>query len=255
VRQQHQRRQPQPAAAKTPDPAAEGIVAEIRQRLRAAANPRAAQEWRRTLGEDVPCHGVPAQQAHGIAMDFVRRMRTNGLGIAIDVADPLWRGGVLEEGLVADEIVNAQGRHVGGGEFDRFDAWMENVTNVVNADGLATHLVSRAVAAKPSLVARLRDWAKSNNRFRRRAAVMSFTPMAREGRFLTDALGVAETVIADPDEDVQAGVGMLLLEAARLQPDRVVEFLKRVKDRVPPNVMRIATSKMQPAHVRALQGA
>jgi 3-methyladenine DNA glycosylase AlkD len=84
---------------------------------------------------------------------------------------------------------------------------------------------------------------------------MAFTPMAREGRFLTDAFSVAELLMNDPDPQVQAGVGTLLLEAARMQPERVVEFLKPLKDKAPASIVRTATSKMQPGHRSAILGA
>ena len=232
----------------------ERLVESVRQRLRAAANERAATEIKRTYGEDVPCLGVASAQLSQIGLEKVRQMRTGGLPLSLAVADPLWRSGVLEEGLVATQIVNAMGRHIGGGDFDRFETWAGFLTNTANADGLALHLVSRALAAKPSLVNRLREWVKSPNAVRRRAAIVSFVPLVREGRFLTDALSVVEEVMADQDPQVQEGAGLMLMEASRLQADRVVEFIRLWHRKSPRQLLVKATTKLSASQREAALG-
>ena len=233
------------AAAAPPDPqAVDRLVQEVRRRLTTSANEKTAAEHRRAYGEGVPCYGVKTSQVHHIGLDMVRRMRTGGLVLALEVADPLWRSGNLEEGLVGTQVMGAMGRHIGGGEFERFEAWAEALTNQANADGLALHLVSRSLAARPSLVNRLKEWAQSSSVERRRAAVMAFVPMVREGRFLTDALSVLELVMEDAALGVQDGAGQMLLEASRMQADRVAEFLRLWKDKSPRKLLSKATEKL-----------
>lgn len=226
----------------------------MRKQLTAAANDAVARDVRQALGAAVPCYGVPASHVHAIAIDIVRRTRTGGLALALDIAGPLFRSGNLEEGMIAAEVVNAQARHIGGGDFERFESWLGAVTNAVNVDGLA-HLVSRAVAAKPSLVNRLKEWAKSPNRLRRRAALVPFGPLVREGRFLTDALSVAELVMTDTDPEVQDGVAGILMEASRLQGERVAEFLLAWRGRAAPELLRLGASKLTPDRRAAVLGA
>ena len=247
----------QRAAPPGPAPSAEVVaklVEDVRQKLRAAANEKAAAEIKRTYGEEVPCLGVPSSQVSQIGLEKVRQMRTGGLALSLEVADPLWRSGVLEEGLVATQVVNAMGRHIGGGDFGRFETWAGFLTNAANADGLALHLVSRALAAKPSLVNRLREWAKSPNAIRRRAAIVSFVPLVREGRFLTDALSVVGEVMADSDPRVQEGAGLMLMEASRLQADRVVEFIRPWQGKSPRQLLAKAATKLSDSHRAAVLG-
>lgn len=255
VRQRGPRKAQPAPEQRAPSPLAAPLVDEVRTRLAAAANDATARETRQVLGARVPCYGAPPSQVHAIALDIVRRTRTGGLALALDIGDPLWRSGNLEEGMVAAEVVNAQARHIGGGDFERFESWLGAVTNVVNADGLAQHLVSRAVAAKPSLVNQLKEWAKSPERLRRRAAVVPFGPLVREGRFLTDALSVAELVMTDTEPDVQNGVGALLVEASRTRGDRVAEFLSAWKSRTAPEVLRLGVSKLTPDQRATVLGA
>jgi len=226
---------PQPA----PDAAAvEKLVEEIRAQLQRASrggHPKAAD-------------------VHRLGLDFVRRMRTGGLALAMAVADPLMRSGDIEEGMVGNQLVAAMVRHIGGSEFDRFDQWVDALTSEINTDGLASHIISRAVAGKPSLVNRLLEWTKSPSPWRRRAAVLAFSPMVREGRFITDSFSVAEKLLNDPDETVQRGVGMMLIEASRLKADRVFEFLEPRKGDCAKLVLSAAAQKLSQAQRSALLG-
>ena len=62
---------------------------------------------------------------------------------------------------------------------------------------------------------------------------------------MTDALELAELLMQDTDEEVQRGVGAMLLEATRLRADRVVEFLQEWKGRCPQLILQIAATKLQ----------
>ena len=230
-------------------------AAEVRQRLASAADPRAAAEHRNRYGDAIACHGVPVPQANRIGQDFMRRIRGAGLPLALAVADDLFAGGNLEEGVAADVILSAQARHVGGAEFAHFDKWLDNLTNELNADALAAHMVSRSLAGRPSLVKTLREWARSPQPLRRRAAAVAFTPLVREGRFLTDSLSVAELLMEDEVVLVQQGVAALLVDASRLQAERVADFLEEWKERSPQALLRAASDKLQPGQrSRVLDG-
>ena len=237
-------RRPQPQQPAPDTEAIERAVGELRRRLKQASSPREAEGARRSLGKDVPVYGVKAADAHRIGLELVRRLRSAPPVLSLDIADALFTTGNLEEGLVGAQVLGAMARHIGGGDFARFDAWAGSLTNAQTADGLAMSGVAKALAAKPSLAAQLAEWAKSPLPWRRRAAVSSFIPLVREGRFLTDALTVAELVMTDAHEDVQRGVGTLLLEASRLQSARVVEFLQTWKGKAPRLVLQIAATKL-----------
>jgi 3-methyladenine DNA glycosylase AlkD len=78
--------------------------------------------------------------------------------------------------------------------------------------------------------------------------------MVREGRFITDSFSVAEKLLNDPDETVQRGVGMMLIEASRLKADRVFEFLEPRKGDCAKLVLSAAAQKLSQAQRSALLG-
>ena len=167
-------------------------VEDLRKRLGRAARSEVAAQLKASLGGGVSCYGVKPAEVHNIGLETVRRVRSPGLPLTLAISDALFKSGKLEEGLIGAQLVGAMARHIGGGDYDRFDSWAGTLDNAQTADALATLCISRAMAAKPSIAMRLLEWAKSDHPWRRRAAVMSFAPLVREGRFLTDALEVAE---------------------------------------------------------------
>lgn len=219
-------------------------VNDVRNRLKRAGRPDVAGQKRKSLGADVSCYGVKPPDVHQIGLDALRRVRSAGLPMTIAIAGDLFSTGNVEEGIVGAQMVASLARLVTGNDFDAFDRWANGLTNAQTADALGTSCISPAMAAKPSIALRLQDWAKAESPWRRCAALAAFVPVVREGRFLTDALSVAELVMTDEHEDVQRAVGTMLMEAARLQADRVVEFLKMWKDRSPKLLLQTAATKL-----------
>lgn len=242
------RRYQRPTSAPPPDPTlVQSSAEEVRRRLRQAGRKDAADRIRREAGRDVPCYGVPSADVYRIGLDLVRRLRAAGLPATLAIADNLFRTGNVEEGLVGAQIVGALARLITGDDFQRIEPWGDTLTAPQTADALGASCLSPALAAKPSLVKTMREWARSSNPSKRRAAVSAFGPLVREGRFMTDALEVAEVVMQDGSEEVQRGVGTMLMEATRLKADRVVEFLMEWREQSPRLILQAAATKLAPS--------
>jgi 3-methyladenine DNA glycosylase AlkD len=220
------------------------IVSEVRARLNKAGRQPLADEIRKTYGADVDCHGIKAADVHNIGMDYVRRLRSPGYPLTLAVADELCMSGNLEEGVIGAQLIGAMARHVAGGDFERFERWGAKLSNGLTAEAIAFSCISKAMSAKPSIAMRLLEWTKSESRWKRIAAVTAFSPLVRDGRFMTDALTVAEPLMSDGDELVQIAVGTMLMEMTRLKADRVVEFLGPLKDSAPQSILQLAATKL-----------
>ncbi len=250
------RRQQRPSPAPPVDAEfVESAVAGARRQLQNAGNKRVAEQLRKDAGRDAPCYGVASADVHRIGLDLVRKLRARGLPATLAIADPLFRSGNIEEALVGGQIVGALARLITGADFERIAPWGETLASPQAADALGANCLSPSLAAKPSLVKTMREWARSGNPSQRRAAVAAFGPLVREGRFITDALDVAAVVMEDADEEVQRGVGAMLLEATRLQAGRVVEFLEDWRDRSPRLILDLASVKLQPAQRAQVLGS
>jgi 3-methyladenine DNA glycosylase AlkD len=117
---------------------------------------------------------------------------------------------------------------------------------------MCTGLISETVRKDPKLVERLLDWTNSENRWRRRAAVVSLVPIARKGEMLNDVFRLADRLMEDPDDMVQKGVGWLLKEASKRHPEEVREYLLRWRLKTSALVLRYASEKL-PSDKRVLK--
>ena len=107
------------------------------------------------------------------------------------------------------------------------------------------------VLAKPKRAACLHRWARSSDRWHRRAAAVGFVRGARQRMFFDHITRVSKQLLADQDDMVQKGLGWLLRETAKADPRRTVPLLMRIRDRAPRQVLRTACEKL-PASSREL---
>jgi 3-methyladenine DNA glycosylase AlkD len=101
----------------------------------------------------------------------------------------------------------------------------------------------------PEYVHRLEEWAKSENRWVRRASAVTLILPARKGMFLKEILEIADSLLEDRDDLVQKGYGWMLKEASRLHQKEVFDYVMRKKAAMPRTALRYAIEKM-PAELR-----
>jgi 3-methyladenine DNA glycosylase AlkD len=96
------------------------------------------------------------------------------------------------------------------------------------------------VAAKPARAKAVFRWAKSENRWRRRAACVTLIRGARGKMFLLEIQKLSNTLLGDHDDMVQKGLGWLLRETAKCDAKRTVPYLMKIRGRAPRLVLRTA---------------
>ena len=126
-----------------------------------------------------------------------------------------------------------------------FERWLSaSVSNWAECDTLCNHAVGSFVDAFPAYVKRLKSWAASDNRWKRRAAAVTLILPARHGRFLKDVFDIAGILLEDRDDLVQKGYGWMLKEASKLHPQEVFEYVMKNRNVMPRTALRYAIEKM-----------
>src|SRR5208337_4295687 len=101
-------------------------------------------------------------------------------------------------------------------------------------------LLAPMVAAEPARCREVFLWAKSPNRWRRRAACVALIRGARERRFFAEIVRLSKQLLHDEDDMVQKGLGWLLRETAKADPKRTVPYLMKIRKNAPRLVLRTA---------------
>jgi 3-methyladenine DNA glycosylase AlkD len=115
----------------------------------------------------------------------------------------------------------------------------------------------------PDYITQLKVWAKSPNRWMRRAAAGTLIAPARKGMFLDDILEIATILLLDKEDLVQKGYGWMLKAASMSETfvkgdeqtkkkhlDAVFNFVMKNKAVMPRTALRYAIEKM-PADLKA----
>ena len=89
-------------------------------------------------------------------------------------------------------------------------------------------------------------WAKSRNRWRRRAACVALIRGAREKKFFPEIMTLSDSLLNDEDDMVQKGLGWLLRETAKYDRKKTVPYLMKIRSQAPRLVLRTACETLPP---------
>jgi 3-methyladenine DNA glycosylase AlkD len=172
-----------------------------------------------------------------------------GLAFLLRVADQLFSGRNLEEKIFGVFLLEHLTDEFGDGEFKLFESWLPRISSWADHDALVHSLISPMVVAKPGRTKRVFLWAKSGNRWLRRAACVALIRGARQKMFFPEIKRLTAMLLADEDDMVQKGLGWLLRETAKFDAKRTVPYLMSIRGRAPRLVLRTACETL-PAGAR-----
>lgn len=217
------------------------IAAHIRRVLQDGGSAPHSEDVQRFFKEEVKSRGWYTGELRKVAVRFRRTIvREQGMDFLLEVADKLFSGRVLEEKAFAVVLLERQTKQFGSREFRRFASWLDRITNWADHDALAHYLLAPMVCADPARCREVFRWAKSRNRWHRRAACVSLIRGTREKQFFPEIVRLAGMLLSDNDDMVQKGLGWLLRETAKADPQRTVPYLMKIRKSAPRLVLRTA---------------
>jgi len=154
--------------------------------------------------QEVRSRGWYTAELRKFAVRFRRSiLRERGMDFLVHVADELFSGKILEEKIMGVFLLEDQTESLGDREFQLFTSWIDRISSWSDHDSLVHCLLSPMVAAKASRSREVFAWAKSPNRWRRRAACVALIRGARERHFRPQILRLANQLLHDQDDMVQ----------------------------------------------------
>lgn len=217
------------------------IADHIRQLLRNGGSAPHSEEVQWFFKEEVKSRGWFTAELRKVAVRSRRSIvRELGMEFLVQVADQLFSGRVLEEKVFAVFLLEKQTHLLSEKEFRLFSSWLDRVSSWADHDGLAHYVLAPMVSAQPDRRREVFRWAKSRNRWRRRASCVALIRGVREKMFFPEVVRLSEMLLADDDDMVQKGLGWLLREAAKYNPKRTVPYLMKIRKRAPRLTLRTA---------------
>jgi 3-methyladenine DNA glycosylase AlkD len=225
----------------------ESIAAEIRHLLRNGGSAEHADGVQWFFKDEIKSHGWYTGRLRSVAIRFRRRIRKEfGLDFLLRVADKLFAGRVLEEKVFAVFLLEKMTEEFDDAEFRLFESWLPRISSWADHDGLVHYLIAPMVASKPDRTARVFRWAKSPERWHRRAACVALIQGTRRKMFFSEIRRLSDLLLSDEDDMVQKGLGWLLRETAKADAKRTVPYLMSIRKQAPRLVLRTACETLPP---------
>ena len=226
------------------------IAAQIRRKLRDGGSAEHAQGVQCFFKDKTKSHGWYTADLRRAAVRLRRELRKErGLDFLVEVADHLFSGPVLEEKVVAVFLLEKLDSEFGENEFRRFESWLDRISSWADHDALVHDLIAPMIAGNPARSKTVFRWAKSPNRWRRRAACVALIRGTRARMFFPEIQKLSDLLLADEDDMVQKGLGWLLRETAKFDAERIVPYLMKIRGRASRLVLRTACETL-PVAVR-----
>ena len=226
------------------------IAAHIRRVLKDGGSAPHSEEVQWFFKEEVQSRGWYTAELRKVAVRFRRAiLREQGMEFLLAVANRLFSGRILEEKVFAVLLLEKQTKDFGNKEFRLFASWIDRVSSWADHDALAHYLLAPMVYAEPKRCREVFRWAKSRNRWRRRAACVALILRPEQKSLFPEIVRLSNQLLQDQDDMVQKGLGWLLREMAKADPKRTVPYLMKIRGRAPRLVLRTACETL-PATTR-----
>jgi len=221
------------------------VISSIRKELQDHADPEIRKNARRYFKEDIVCYGMKTADGAAIAKKYWKEVKGREKPEIFALCEELYRSGHMEEAFIVSTWAHLLKDRYEPEDIAVFRRWIDtHISNWVECDGFCNHTMGEFIEQYPEYIEELKRWTQSGNRWMRRAAAVSLIIPAKHGRFLDEALEIADLLLLDQDDLVQKGYGWLLKEASRKHTDEVFSYVMQNRRAMPRTALRYAIEVM-----------
>jgi 3-methyladenine DNA glycosylase AlkD len=221
------------------------VLSSIREELKQQTDEKTRASAQSFFKEPVTFYGVKTATVNKIASKYFRDIKHLGKQEIFSLCEQLLRSDYSEEAFVAFNWSYRLSRQYEPPDFNLFENWLSKyINNWAKCDTLCNHTIGTFIEQYPQYIEDLKRWAKSDNRWVRRAAAVTLIIPAKKGDFLEEIFQIADILLHDNDDLVQKGYGWMLKEASRTHQQEVFDYVIRNKETMPRTALRYAIEKM-----------
>lgn len=221
------------------------IIEQVKSALETVSSEQNRLSGQRFFKENVCLIGVKSSDVRNVSKvcyDLVRDVKKDKL---FELCEELWESNCMELCFIACDWSLKRKKEFAETDFKVFEKWVSSyITNWATCDTFCNHNVGEFVMKFPNYVERLKIWAKSDNRWVKRAAAVSLIIPARKGLFHKEIYQIADILLLDSDDMVQKGYGWMLKSASQYDQKAVFDYVCSKKSVMPRTALRYAIEKM-----------
>jgi 3-methyladenine DNA glycosylase AlkD len=221
------------------------ILQQIRLDLEANVDQHTKETAKRYFKEAIKVYGVKTADVGRIAKKHWPHVKTLGKQEIFGLCEELYKSGYMEEAFIVSDLMPRYIENLQASDIDTFRRWIDTcISNWAECDGFCNHTIGDLIEKCPEIVPEVKSWAKSQNRWMKRASAVSFIVPAKRGEFLSEAFEICDALLMDGDDMVQKGYGWLLKEESRLHQKEVYDYVVAHRGTMPRTALRYAIELM-----------
>jgi 3-methyladenine DNA glycosylase AlkD len=221
------------------------IIQDLRKELIASIDEKTKNTFQRFFKDKVLCYGIKTADVGRIAKKYWKEIQDKSKSEIYELCEELYKSDYSEEAFVVSFWASKFEKFLEEKDLKTYEKWIENyINNWAKCDGFCNHAVGDYMVKYPSKISVLKKWAKSPNRWMRRAAAVTLIIPAKNGDFLEDVFEISDILLMDKEDIVQKGYGWLLKEASRKHQEEVFNYVMSKRNVMPRTALRYAIEKM-----------
>jgi 3-methyladenine DNA glycosylase AlkD len=221
------------------------ILQQIRKDLNLNVDEHTKQSAKNYFKEEIKVYGIKTAIVGKMAKKYWQQVKVKPKQEIFELCEELYRSGYMEEAFIVSNWMPEYIDNLEAADIAVFKRWIEcYVTNWAECDGFCNHTIGDLIAKYPEIVPEVKSWAKSQNRWMKRASAVSFIILAKHGQFLAVAFEICDILLTDGDDMVQKGYGWLLKEESRKHQKEVFDYVVKHRKVMPRTALRYAIELM-----------
>lgn len=221
------------------------LIEEIRKDLKKSADSTHAKQSQRFFKEAIKSYGVKTPVVNCIAKKYFIQVKAMTKQEMFMLCEELLMSGYNEQASIAFYFLFKLKNNHDMKDFSTFVKWLKKyVDNWGKCDDFCTHALGHFMMQNPKFLPELKKWAKSKNRWMRRASAVALIYSVRREKNLDHAIRIADLLLHDGDDLVQKGYGWLLKEASNKYPKEVFDYVIKNRQKMPRTALRYAIEKL-----------
>ena len=231
-------------------------IAAFTAALEAVSTPERAEGEKRYLKSDLAHLGAPIPAIRKVARGWVRAHPDLGREELVRLARALFRRRVHELRALATMLLDQRQDLLGSEDLDLLEDLLRRSRTWVHVDNLAGRVVGPLFERDPKLGRVLDRWAKDDDFWIRRSALLALLGGLRRGEGDWDRfVRYADPMLEEKEFFIRKAIGWVLRETAKKRPELVVDFVARRVDRISGVSIREAVRHLEPTDRDRLMAA
>jgi 3-methyladenine DNA glycosylase AlkD len=228
---------------------------DLEMELRPLGTPERAEGEKRYLKSELDFIGASVWQIRGVIKGFDRRHPDLSHDDLVALVEALWSKPVFERRMMAAMLLEENVPTLEPDDLELIERLIRESKTWALVDVLSGDVVGAIIMRDPNVAARLDAWAKDEDFWVRRSALLAHLLPLRNGASLRRFASYADAMLDEKEFFIRKAIGWVLRETAKRRADEVYDWLAPRAHRASGVTMREAVKYLDDARKNELMTA